>query len=125
MKLTEVKNLIIEQVYQYKLDIINEAIMQDFLALLLSSKVRRDLRKYKNTPEYKELERQITISKKNLDTLAAKLERHAAQRDALIKDAAAMGIKVKDSMTYDDIISAFPDHTAEINKMRKKYLSKR
>jgi vancomycin resistance protein YoaR len=121
---TEVKKIILEEVYQYKLDTINESMIQDFLALLLSSKVRRDLKKYKNTAEYKELERQIEINKKTMETLAAKLEKHAETRNALIKDAKKLGINVKDTMTYDDIVAAFPDHATEMNRIRRKYSNK-
>ena len=59
-----------------------------------------------------------------METLAAKLEKHAETRDALIKDAKKLGINVKDTMTYDDIVAAFPDHATEMNRIRRKYSNK-
>jgi hypothetical protein len=123
MRLTEVKKLIKEQVAQYQIDILNENIMRDIWSMLLSSKVKRAIDKYKNQPEYKELQRKIRQSTTELEVIAQRLEQTVAEKEALIQKFKKQGYKLEPGMSYKEMYDAVQkEYDKDKSTLPAKYL---
>jgi hypothetical protein len=123
MRLTEVKKLIKEQVAQYQIDILNENIMRDIWSMLLSSKVKRAIDKYKNQPEYKELQRKIQQSTTELEVIAQRLEQTVAEKEALIQKFKKQGYKLEPGMSYKEMYDAVQkEYDKDKSTLPAKYL---
>jgi C4-dicarboxylate-specific signal transduction histidine kinase len=123
MRLTEVKQLIKEQVAQYQIDILNENIMRDIWSMLLSSKVKRAIDKYKNQPEYKELQRKIKQSTTELEVIAQRLEQTVAEKEALIQKFKKQGYKLEPGMSYKEMYDAVQkEYDKDKSTLPAKYL---
>ena len=103
MKLTEVKQLIREQVIQHQIDTLNENIMRDIWSMLLSRNVKRAIDKYKDQPEYKELQRKIKQSTTELEVIAQRLEQTVEKKEALIQKFKKQGYKFEQVMSYKEM----------------------
>ena len=103
MKLTEVKQLIREQVIQHQIDTLNENIMRDIWSMLLSRNVKRAIDKYKDQPEYKELQRKIKQSTTELEVIAQRLEQTVEKKEALIQKFKKQGYKFEPGMSYKEM----------------------
>lgn len=101
------KNIIKEEVYNIRLSIINETILQDIMSLILTPRLKKAIKSIKADPEYKELEQQIKKSKEELDSITKRLERNLERRSALVKDMNKAGIDVTNNMDSDQIYNAF------------------
>lgn len=87
-----------------------ESIITKILYLFLSPKVKRDIKKVKNSPEWIELERQAKLAASELEAINKRLERIYSNRLELEKDAKKYGITVKPGMTFDEIMAQHPEH---------------
>lgn len=103
MKLTEIKRLIKEQVIQRQIDYLNENIMRDIWSMLLSKTVRRAIDKYKDQPEYKELQQKIKQSTAELEIVAKRLEQTVEHKEALIQKFKKQGYKFEPGMSYKEM----------------------
>ena len=121
MKKSQVKQIIKEEVARAKSNLMTENMISDFLALLLQPKVNKEIAKYKSTPEYKELEREIEQAKKKMERAAAKLNKVANEKEKMAKDAKKLGIDIKSDFTYYDIVDAFEGHQKALEDKLKKY----
>ncbi len=108
-----------------------ESIITKILYLFLSPKVKRDIKKVKNSPEWIELEQQATMAAKNLEAINKKLERNYKDQDASIKSMQKAGIKITADMSPKEKLKAYQDWENKqnvkvglpINKDWDKYLS--
>jgi len=123
MRLTEVKQLIKEQVAQYQIDRLNENIMRDIWSMLLSNKVKRAIDKYKNQPEYKELQRKIKQSTTELEVIAQRLEQTVAEKESLIQKFKKQGYKLEPGMSYKEMYDAVQkEYDKDKSTLPAKYL---
>jgi hypothetical protein len=104
---TVLKKLIKEEVYNFRLSIINENILQDIMSLILTPRLKKAIKSIKADPEYKELEQQIKKSKEELELITKRLERNLERRSELVKDMNKAGIDVTLNMDSDQIYNAF------------------
>ena len=91
MKLSELKHLIREEIYNRKLSIIHETvttlhekwetqrqlhegILTSIYNFFLEPKYRKKVEAYKNTPEYKELLQQVKVSSEALEAVTKRLK---------------------------------------------------
>ena len=112
MKKSQLKQIIREEYHNVTGNMLTEeSIITKILYLFLSPKVKKDIEKVKNSPEYIELERQASLLAKTLEPINRRLDRIYNDRLELEKDAKKYGIKVSANMTYDEIMAQHPQHT--------------
>jgi len=124
MKKSELKTIIKEEYTTSKSkSMIVESIVEKMIALFLTPKINKEVKKYKKTPEYLELERQAKLAVKELEVISNKLERAYKDRDdahkelvALEKQAKAHGVAYKAGMSVDQIRSLFEPSYRKIKK---------
>lgn len=100
MKKSKLKQIIREE-YQNVTGnlLVEESIITKLLYLFLSPKVKKDIAKVKNNPEYIELERQAKLAAKELDAINKRLDRDYPKWKA--KEAAAKKAGVPWSKSVD------------------------
>ena len=86
-----------------------ESIITKILYLFLSPKVKRDISKIKNSPEYIELEHQAKLAAKEMEAINKKLERAYKDSDKNIKDMQKAGIKITSNMSPKEKFKAYKD----------------
>jgi hypothetical protein len=77
--------------------------------MFLSPKVKRDIKKVKNSPEWIELERQAKLAASELDAINKRLERAYKESDKSIKDMQKAGIKITSDMSPKEKFKAYKD----------------
>ena len=117
MKKSELKQIIKEE-YQkmnkYNKSILTEeSIITKILYLFLSPKVKRDIKKVKNSPEWIELERQAKLAASELEAINKRLERAYKDQDTNIKSMQKAGIKITADMSPKDQFKAYKDWQAK------------
>jgi hypothetical protein len=124
------KRLIREQIAQTRVESINESIVSDIMALILSPKVKKSIKQLKSDPAYIELEHQAKLVQQELEAINKRLERNLSEREKIVADMKRSGIKVDVGMDVDQIYSAYKDWQTHLNKTIKskstweKYLNK-
>lgn len=121
MKKSQVKQIIKEEVARANSNLITENMISDFLALILQPRVNKEIAKYKDTPEYKELEREIEQAKKKMERAAEKVNKLAKEREDMYKEAKKLGIKFKADASFMEIMDAFDDYKRNVDAKYKKY----
>ena len=106
MSSSKLKKLISES-YNNRLKRLNENIITDIMALILSPKLKKAMKSLKADPEFKELEQQIKKSKEELEAISKRLERNLEKRQELVKDMNKAGVKVDTSMNSEQIYQAY------------------
>ena len=133
MKLSELKHLIREEIYNRKLSIIHESvttlhtkwqnqrqlhegILTSIYNFFLEPKYRKKVEAYKNTPEYKELLQQVKVSSEALEAVTKRLKTQIDNYELGIKKLQKMGLKVNSGMTPSDQYRAFKEWEATRTK---------
>lgn len=110
MKKSQLKQIIKEEYKQVTGNMLKEeSIITKLLYLFLSPKVKRDIKKVKNSPEYIELERQAKLAANELDAINKRLERAYTKSDKSIKDMQKAGIKITSDMSPKEKFKAYKD----------------
>ena len=124
MHLQNLKSLLAES-YNRKLSILNETILNDIMALILTPKLKKAMSSLKADPEFKELEKQIKLAKEELEAIAKRLERNLDKRKSIVADMNKAGIKVEVGMDSEQIYQAYKSwQTKENKKLNKPEWSK-
>lgn len=124
MHLQNLKSLLAES-YNRKLSILNETILNDIMALILTPKLKKAMSSLKADPEFKELEKQIKLAKQELEAIAKRLERNLDKRKSIVADMNKAGIKVEVGMDSEQIYQAYKSwQTKENKKLNKPEWSK-
>jgi chemotaxis regulatin CheY-phosphate phosphatase CheZ len=124
MHLQNLKSLLAES-YNRKLSILNENILNDIMALILTPKLKKAMSSLKADPEFKELEKQIKLAKEELEAIAKRLERNLDKRKSIVADMNKAGIKVEVGMDSEQIYQAYKSwQTKENKKLNKPEWSK-
>jgi hypothetical protein len=135
MKKSELKQIIKEEYQKMnknnKSILTEESIITKILYLFLSPKVKRDIKKVKNSPEWIELERQAKLAASELEAINKRLERAYKDQDTNIKSMQKAGIKITADMSPKEKLKAYQDWENKqnvkvglpINKDWDKYLS--
>lgn len=124
MHLQNLKSLLAES-YNRKLSILNENILSDIMALILTPKLKKAMSSLKADPEFKELEKQIKLAKEELEAIAKRLERNLDKRKSIVADMNKAGIKVEVGMDSEQIYQAYKSwQTKENKKLNKPEWSK-
>ena len=124
MHLQNLKSLLAES-YNRKLSILNETILNDIMALILTPKLKKAMPSLKADPEFKELEKQIKLAKEELEAIAKRLERNLDKRKSIVADMNKAGIKVEVGMDSEQIYQAYKSwQTKETKKLNKPEWSK-
>lgn len=110
MKKSKLKQIIREE-YQNVTGnlLVEESIVTKLLYLFLSPKIKKDISKIKNSPEYIELERQAKLAAKELEAINKRLERSYKESDATIKSMQNAGIKITANMSPKEKFKAYKD----------------
>jgi hypothetical protein len=104
---------LIKESYDKQLLRLNENILTDIMALILTPKLKKAMKSLKADPEFKELEQQIKKSKEELDTITKRLERNLEKREKTVADMKKAGIDVDINMTWDQTFKAFENWNNE------------
>lgn len=124
MHLQNLKSLLAES-YNRKLSILNENILKDIMALILTPKLKKAMSSLKTDPEFKELEKQIKLAKEELEAITKRLERNLDKRKSIVADMNKAGIKVEVDMDSEQIYQAYKSwQTKETKKINKPEWSK-
>lgn len=115
MSKSSLKTLISES-FNKRLSIINENILTDIMALILTPKLKKAMKSLKNDPEFKELEQQIKKSKEELDAIQKRLERNLEKRKGLVADMNKAGVKVNVDMDSEQIYQAYKSWQSKESK---------
>lgn len=115
MSSSKLKKLISES-YNNRLNRLNENIITDIMALILTPKLKKAMKSLKADPEFKELEQQIKKSKEELEAIAKRLERNLEKRQETINDMQKAGIKVNDNMSPEQMFRSYKEWQAKLNK---------
>jgi len=115
MHLQNFKSLLAES-YNRKLSILNENILNDIMALILTPKLKKAMSSLKADPEFKELEKQIKLAKEELEAIAKRLERNLDKRKSIVADMNKAGIKVDVDMDSEKIYQAYKSWQSKESK---------
>jgi hypothetical protein len=107
MKASELRQIIKEEVYNVKLKMLDENIVQDIMALILSPKAKKAAKSLKSDPDFIELQKEIEQTTKSLEQINKRLERNLEKRQSITKDMQKSGIDVNMNMDADQIYNAF------------------
>lgn len=113
------KKLITEEIRKVQLEILEENIVSDIMALILSPKVKKAMKTLKNDPDFKELETQIKRSKEEAEAIAKRIEHNMEKREKAVSDMQKAGIKVTTSMDAEQTFRAYKDWQSKMNKAHK------
>lgn len=120
-KLNEVRTLIKEEIYRVQIQQLDENILRSLWTLVLTPKVSKIAKQYKDQPEFKELEREIKLSAKNLEMVANRLKDAISKKDALVAKMKDEGIKVHPGMSVAEMMAKLPNISyKEIEQLAKK-----
>jgi hypothetical protein len=107
---------LIKESYDKQLLRLNENILTDIMALILTPKLKKAMKSLKADPEFKELEQQIKKSKEELDAITKRLERNLEKRKSLVADMNKAGVKVDVNMDSMQMYNAFKDWQSKESK---------
>jgi len=124
MKIIQLKSLIREQVQRVQLQQLDETIVSDIMALILSPKIKKAVKMLKNDPDFQELERQIKLSKDELDAIQKRIERNLDKQNKIVRDLKKAGIKVDYGMNSVQMFRAWKDWSDDIDKHIKSHGAK-
>lgn len=129
MKLSEIKNIIREEVAQQKVDLLesninelntafnlNESIIASVIDLFLGGKFKRKAEMLKNSPEYKELMQQAKVSAEALNAITAQLKTKVAEYETLVSGLQKDGVPVKMGMDSTQIWNAVKQKHSDLIK---------
>jgi hypothetical protein len=124
MQAKNLKSLITES-YNRRLYRLNENILSDIMALILTPKLKKAMSSLKSDPEFKELETQIKLAKEELTAITKRHERNLDKRKSIVADMNKAGIKVEVGMDSEQIYQAYKSwQTKENKKLNKPEWSK-
>ena len=110
------RKLISEEIQKVRLEILEENIVSDILAVILSPKVKKAMKALKDDPEFKELEKQAKLAQQELEAINKRIERNLEKRDKAMSDMQKSGIKVNSNMSAEQMFKAYKDWQANLNK---------
>ena len=93
MKRSELKKIIKEEVER---ELVIEGIIDSLVMMFLAPKLKRDAKKLKNSPEWKELVQKINTTRAEMDLYNDRLEQRLKWYDDLEKDPEKHGLNKKD-----------------------------
>ena len=111
-------NSAIAQFKQYVL--IQESLVSSVLSLFLEPKAKKQAEAMKDSPEYKELVKQIELSTKTLNALTDKLKEKVSEYNKNLASMKDAGIDVKNGMTPKQMMREFEKWQNKQNKAVEK-----
>lgn len=133
MKSSQLKQLIKEEILNCNLQIIHESfdkaqkdltaqfilrenIISDVMSLFLEPKYKRQADAVKNSPEYKELTREIARTTDTINRLSKKLKKYIDEHQNNIESMKTAGIKVTKDMDGEQLFRAYKSWQTKLNK---------
>ena len=94
-------------------------IFDKVLELILTPSVNKKVKLYKDTPSYKELERQIQQSIKSMDIIAKTLEAAVNEQEKTIKKAKGLGWDLKPWNSTDELLKQVQNRPGREEALKK------
>jgi hypothetical protein len=141
MKVSEVKQIIKEEIASIKLSLTEQSINNGFsllqkkaklyenilgslASLFLDSKYKKKAKQFRDSPEYKELMHQMEMSTKSLNYLTAQLKDKIDDYEKGFESMQKSGIKVKMGMSPNEMWKELERWRADMNKEAAKHKAK-
>lgn len=133
MKSSQLKQIIKEEILNCNLQIIHESfdktqkdlgrqfilrenIISDVMSLFLEPKYKRQADAVKNSPEYKQLSREIARTTDTINRLSIKLKKYIDAHQNNIESMKSAGIKVTQDMNGEQLFRAYKSWQTKLNK---------
>lgn len=133
MKSFQLKQLIKEEILNCNLQIIHESfdktqkdlgrqfilrenIISDVMSLFLEPKYKKQADAVKNSPEYKQLSREIARTSDTINRLSTKLKKYIDAHQNNIESMKSAGIKVTKDMDGEQLFRAYKSWQTKLNK---------
>jgi hypothetical protein len=133
MKSSQLKQIIKEEILNCNLQIIHESfdktqkdlgrqfilrenIISDVMSLFLEPKYKRQADAVKNSPEYKQLSREIARTSDTINRLSIKLKKYIDAHQNNIESMKSAGIKVTQDMNGEQLFRAYKSWQTKLNK---------
>jgi hypothetical protein len=133
MKSSQLKQIIKEEILNCNLQIIHESfdktqkdlgrqfilrenIISDVMSLFLEPKYKRQADAVKNSPEYKQLSREIARTSDTINRLSIKLKKYIDAHQNNIESMKSAGIKVTKDMDGEQLFRAYKSWQTKLNK---------
>ncbi len=133
MKTSHLKQIIKEEILYCNLQLIHEAfnktqadlkshyilrenIITDVMALFLEPKYRKQADAVKNSPEYKELSREITRTSDTINRLTKRLKKYIDSHKSNIESMKKAGIAATQDMDSEQLFRAYKSWQTKLNK---------
>jgi len=117
--MNRLKKLISEEVKKVRLEILEENILSDLLALFLTPKVKKAVKILRDDPEFVKLEKKIKDTQVEINAITKRLEKNLTEREKHLADMKSLGIKVDSKMNSEQVFRAYKDWQSKMNKELK------
>ena len=133
MKSSQLKQIIKEEILNCNLQIIHESfnktqkdlgrqfilrenIISDVMSLFLEPKYRKQADAVKNSPEYKQLSREIARTSDTINRLSIKLKKYIDSHKSNIESMKKAGIAATQDMDSEQLFRAYKSWQTKLNK---------
>ena len=96
--------------------ILRENIISDVMSLFLEPKYKKQAEAVKNSPEYKQLSREIARTSDTINRLTKKLKKYIDAHQGNIESMKSAGIKVTKDMDGEQLFRAYKSWQTKLNK---------
>jgi len=117
--MNRLKKLISEEVKKVRLEILEENILSDLLALFLTPKVKKAVNILRDDPEFVKLEKKIKDTQIEINAITKRLEKNLTEREKHLANMKSLGIKVDSKMNSEQVFRAYKDWQSKMNKELK------
>ena len=100
MKREEIKKIIKEETEAF---IMSEGILDSLIMMFISPKLKRDVKKLKNSPEWKEWMQKLNTTRQEMELYNDRLEQRLKWYDELEKNPEKYGLNAKDIKSMRDV----------------------
>jgi hypothetical protein len=100
MKREEIKKIIKEETEAF---ILGEGIIDSLIMMFISPKLKRDVKKLKNSPEWKEWMQKLNTTRQEMELYNDRLEQRLKWYDELEKNPEKYGLNTKDIKAMRDV----------------------
>lgn len=120
MKKSKLKQIIREEYYNLTgKTMITEGIVEKIIAMFLTPKINKEVKKIQGTPEYKELEQETKKAVKELELVSKRLERAHSERQDIIAKAAKLGWKLKPWNNMEELLDQVKNRPGRAELLKK------
>ena len=100
-------------------ELLHETSIEKLMTLMLTPKLKKVINKYKDLPEYKELELQVKNTIEEMDLIIRRLDRHIKEREELVKQANKIGWKIKPWKSTIELIKQIENRPGRAELLQK------